>query len=105
MAVFDDMEPAEKVKVFDKGVDRVPEPASYGEYVTVRHGDTYAPQLSGEEPLRVQGRHFARCVRGLEVPRSGAADGLAVVEVLEALQRSLDRGGAVVDCLPLRLAA
>jgi predicted dehydrogenase len=105
MAVFDDMEPAEKVKVFDKGVDHVPEPASYGEYVTVRHGDTYAPQLSGEEPLRVQGRHFARCVRGLEVPRSGAAEGLAVVEVIEALQRSLDLGGAVVDCLPLRLAA
>ena len=105
MAVFDDMEPAEKVKVFDKGVDRVPEPASYGEYVHRPSRRHLRAAALRREPLRVQGRHFARCVRGLEVPRSGAADGLAVVEVLEALQRSLDLGGAVVDCLPLRLAA
>ncbi|MCW3001744.1 MAG: Gfo/Idh/MocA family oxidoreductase [Conexibacter sp.] len=103
MAVFDDMNPDEKVKIFDKGVSHSGngngaawQPASYGEYVQLRHGDTYVPRISSEEPLRIQCRHFARCVRGEEVPRSGAADGLAVVEVLEALQRSLDAGGAVV---------
>jgi predicted dehydrogenase len=103
MAVFDDMNPDEKVKIFNKGVShsgnengRDWQPASYGEYVQLRHGDTYIPRISSEEPLRIQCRHFARCVRGEETPRSGAADGLAVVEVLEALQRSLDTGGAVV---------
>jgi predicted dehydrogenase len=103
MAVFDDMNPDEKVKIFDKGVSHSGngngiqwQPASYGEYVQLRHGDTYVPRISSEEPLRIQCRHFARCVRAEETPRSGAADGLAVVEVLEALQRSLDEGGAVV---------
>jgi predicted dehydrogenase len=103
MAVFDDMNPDEKVKIFNKGVShsgngngREWQPASYGEYVQLRHGDTYIPRISSEEPLRIQCRHFARCVRGEETPRAGAADGLAVVEVLEALQQSLDTGGAVV---------
>jgi predicted dehydrogenase len=102
MAVFDDMNPDEKVKIFNKGVThsgngsgREWQPASYGEYVQLRHGDTYIPRISSEEPLRIQCRHFARCVRGEEQPRAGAAQGLAVVEVLEALQRSLDNGGAV----------
>jgi predicted dehydrogenase len=105
MAVFDDMNPDEKVKIFDKGVSHSGngngngaewQPASYGEYVQLRHGDTHVPRISSEEPLRIQCRHFARCVRGLETPRSGAADGLAVVEVLETMQRSLDEGGVVV---------
>jgi len=102
MAVFDDMNPDEKVKIFNKGVThsgnaegREWQPASYGEYVQLRHGDTSIPRISSEEPLRIQCRHFARCVRGEEEPRSGAAQGLAVVEVLEALQRSLESGGAV----------
>jgi predicted dehydrogenase len=102
MAVFDDMNPDEKVKIFHKGVThsgnvdgRDWQPASYGEYVQLRHGDTAIPRISSEEPLRIQCRHFARCVRGEEEPRSGAAQGLAVVEVLEALQRSLDNNGAV----------
>jgi predicted dehydrogenase len=103
MAVFDDMNADEKVKIFDKGVSHsgtAPgsdwQPASYGEYVQLRHGDTYVPRISSEEPLRLQCRHFARCVRGLESPRSSGVDGVAVVEVLEALQRSLDSDGAVV---------
>jgi predicted dehydrogenase len=113
MAVFDDMNPDEKVKIFDKGVSHSGngngaawQPASYGEYVQLRHGDTYIPRISSEEPLRIQCRHFARCVRGEETPRSGAADGLAVVEVLEALQSSLDAGGAVIPFgAPLSAAA
>lgn len=103
MATFDDMNPDEKVKIFNKGVThsgtengREWQPASYGEYVQLRHGDTFIPRISSEEPLRLECRHFARVVRGLEPSRSSGADGVAVVEVLEALQRSLDSGGAVV---------
>lgn len=108
MAVFDDMQPDERVKVFDKGVAypaNVSEsngerawrpPVSYGEYVQLRFGDTYVPRISSEEPLRIQCRHFVRCVRGEETPRAGGAEGVAVVEILEALQSSLQRGGDVV---------
>jgi len=108
MAIFDDMRPDEKVKVFDKGVAYPPNvsessnggawrpPVSYGEYVQLRFGDTHVPRISSEEPLRIQCRHFVRCVRGEETPRAGGAEGVAVVEILEALQGSLRRGGEVV---------
>jgi len=113
MAVFDDMQPDEKVKVFDKGV-AYPNgsgcnggawrpPVSYGEYVQLRFGDTHVPRISSEEPLRIQCRHFVRCVRGLETPRAGGPEGVAVVEILEALQRSLDLGGEVVPVAPVPL--
>ncbi len=69
---------------------------SYGEYVGLRFGDTYIPRISSEEPLRIQCRHFVRCVRGVEELRAGGAEGIAVVEILEALQRSLDQGGEIV---------
>jgi predicted dehydrogenase len=106
MAVFDDMRPEQKVTVYDKGVtishDAEPghngwRPASYGEYTQLRVGDTHVPRISSEEPLRIQARHFARCVRGYEQPRADGSCGVAVVEILEALQRSLDEGGQVIS--------
>lgn len=110
MAVFDDMSPDRKITVYDKGVTVNQEhaepghngwrPASYGEYTQLRVGDTHIPRISSEEPLRIQGRRFARCVRGLEPQSAGGAEGVAVVEVLEALQASLERGGQPVDCAP-----
>ena len=112
MAVFDDMNPDEKVKIFDKAVEHSGtgngatwQPASYGEYVQLRQGDTYAPRISSEEPLRLECRHFAQCVRGRAVPLAGPDEGIAVIEILEALQRSLDTGGAVVsvDSLAMRV--
>ena len=116
MAVFDDMRVEQKVTVYDKGVSRLGAdgiPASYGEYVQVRSGDTYSPQFSNEEPLRIECRQFARSVRGEEQPMTGGAQGVAVVEILEALQDSLKAGGAVtfiesdavVGAKPARIAA
>jgi predicted dehydrogenase len=92
MATFDDMELERKVTVYDKGFD--PDFQNYGEYIT-RSGDVMSPRVSNEEPLRLECRHFVDCVRTGSEPRSGAASGLRVVRVLEALQRSLDAGGAV----------
>ena len=91
MATFDDMALERKVTVYDKGVD--PPIRNYGEYIT-RSGDVMSPQISNEEPLRIECRHFVECVREGREPRSGAASGLRTVRVLEALQRSLEAGGA-----------
>jgi predicted dehydrogenase len=99
MAVFDDMRVEQKVTVYDKGVTTsqpAGQPVNYGEYVQVRSGDTFSPRISPEEPLRIECRQFARSVRGEEAPATGGADGVAVVEVLDALQRSLTAGGAIV---------
>jgi predicted dehydrogenase len=92
MATFDDMALERKVTVYDKGFD--PDYRNYGEYIT-RSGDVMSPQVSNEEPLRIECLHFVECVRNGTEPRTGAASGLRTVRVLEALERSLEAGGAV----------
>ena len=97
MVVFDDMEPREKLRIYDKGVDRPPEYASYGESLAVREGDIFIPRIPAVEPLAAELQHFVRVVRGGEAPRSSAADGVRVVQVLEAATRSLGAGGTPVS--------
>jgi predicted dehydrogenase len=96
MAVFDDMEAREKLRIYDKGVERPPEYRSWGESLAVREGDIFIPRVSNAEPLAVQLKHFAQVVRGEAVPRADAADGVRVVRVLDAASRSLTQGGTPV---------
>jgi predicted dehydrogenase len=96
MAVFDDMEASEKVRVYDKGVDRPGEVVSYGDALTVRSGDILIPKLSLQEPLRLECQHFVDCVRDRTPPLTSGEDGLRVVKVLAAAQASLEAGGAPV---------
>jgi len=95
MAVFDDMQPREKLRIYDKGVER-PEYRSWGESLAVREGDIYIPRISNAEPLAAQLRHFAQVVRGEAKPRADAADGVRVIRVLDAASRSLAAGGTPV---------
>ena len=96
MVVFDDMEPREKLRVYDKGVDRPPEYGSFGESLAIREGDIFVPRIPTVEPLAAELSHFVRVARGVESPRpgAGAEDGVRVVRVLEAASRSLASGGA-----------
>ena len=94
MAVFDDMEPREKLRIYDKGVDRPPEYGSFGESLAIREGDIFIPRIPAVEPLAAELTHFVRAARGRETPRASAEDGVRVVRVLEAASRSLERGGA-----------
>jgi predicted dehydrogenase len=96
MVVFDDMEPREKLRIYDKGVDRPPEYGSYGESLAIREGDIFIPKIPNVEPLAAELGHFVRVARGGEPPRAGAADGVRVVRVLEAASRSLTAGGTPV---------
>ena len=96
MAVFDDMESREKLRIYDKGVERPPEYRSWGESLAVREGDIFIPRVSNAEPLAVQLKHFAQVVRGEAAPRADAADGVRVVRVLDAASRSLAQGGTPV---------
>ncbi len=96
MAVFDDMEPSEKIRIYDKGVDRAGEIVSYGDSLTVRSGDILIPKISLQEPLRIECQHFVDCVRDRKEPLTRGEDGLRVVRVLAAAQESLDAGGQPV---------
>ncbi|PYO13233.1 MAG: gfo/Idh/MocA family oxidoreductase [Gemmatimonadetes bacterium] len=97
MVVFDDMEPREKLRIYDKGVDRPPEYGSYGESLAIREGDIFIPKIPNIEPLAAELGHFVRVARGAEPPRAGAEDGVRVVRVLDAATRSLAAGGAPVN--------
>lgn len=96
MAIFDDMARDEKLKIYDKGVQK-PEYESYGEYLSLRFGDVVAPYLPNGEPLKLECEHFVECLMQRKQPISDGHDGLRVVRALDALQRSLDTGGEPVS--------
>ena len=97
MVVFDDMESAEKVRVYDKAAERQggtgPRYENYGESITLRFGDIVIPHVNPAEPLRLECQHFIDCVQSGETPVSDGRDGMRVVRVLEAAQRSLEADG------------
>lgn len=97
MAVFDDMQGEEMVKVYDKGVVGDREPEGYGQPVTVRTGDIHLPRVRMVEPLRIEDRHFIDCVMRDETPLTDGWDGLRVIRVLEAATESLRSGGKTVE--------
>ncbi|MGA7615488.1 MAG: Gfo/Idh/MocA family oxidoreductase [Thermoanaerobaculia bacterium] len=97
MVVWDDVEPDTKLRIYDRGVDAAPTAeAIYRTLVQYRTGDMYAPKIEKAEALRKECLHFADCIRNDATPRSDAKFGRDVVVILEAAQKSLQRGGAVV---------
>lgn len=107
MIVYDDLQPSEKIKVYDRGVDIESRgPASEAEMrVSYRMGDMYAPQLSMREALLTEIEHFCRCIEGTETPKTGGSSGLSVVEMLEAASLSLQRRGAPIELVSYRRAS
>jgi predicted dehydrogenase len=95
MVVFDDMQMREKLKIYDRGVDRPPDYGSYGESLSIREGDITIPRVPNMEPLSVELRHFLAVAQGEEEPRTPAQNGVDVVRVLDAATRSLSSGSAV----------
>jgi predicted dehydrogenase len=97
MIVYDDLEPSEKVKVYDAGVDAIPDEDRVRQArIGYRMGDVYIPQLDRTEALRRVCEHFAHCITNRETPLTGGEAGLRVVRILEAAQRSAEsRGGEI----------
>jgi predicted dehydrogenase len=93
MVELDDVSP-EKLRIYDKGYDRPPEFTQFGEFLTIRDGDVHIPQVSMEEPLRAEIRHFLDCIERGERPLTDLSQGVRVTAILEAAQRSLAAGGA-----------
>jgi len=93
MAVYDDTESAEKVKIYDHGVESLSVEELRRSY---RAGDIHSPRVSVVEALQLEVRHFIECIRDGKTPRSGGAAGVRVVRVLEAGMRSLRQKGARV---------
>jgi len=97
--VFNDLNSMEQVRVFEKGVRLVePKAVNYGEYrLQIRDGDILSPRLEIAEPLKEQCRHFLRCVTTGESPLTNGREGIAVLRVLEAIDRSLRTQGTRIE--------
>jgi predicted dehydrogenase len=97
MVEFDDVHPVEKIRIYDKGVDRPPVFTEYAQYLSIRNGDIHIPQFPMVEPLERQTRHFLDCVIHGKRPITDGHSALKVVRVLEAAQKSLENDGAPVS--------
>lgn len=96
MVVFDDMESAEKIKIYDKRV-MVDDPVvSYNDFFSVRSGDINIPHVGMKEPLRVECSHFLDSIREGKKPLTCAANGRDVVKVLAAGQMSMENNGELI---------
>jgi predicted dehydrogenase len=98
MLVYDDLEPIEKIKIYDKRVEIPPHYNTFGEFQYAYHyGDMHAPYLKLVEPLKVECSHFLDCIANGQKPISGGYEGLQVVEILEAASKSLKQGGVGIE--------
>jgi predicted dehydrogenase len=95
MVVYDDTS-GESVRVFDSGAT-LRDPETFGEYqLSYRTGDIVSPRIQPVEPLLLQMEDFCRAIRERVEPRSSSAIGCEVVEVIEAVDSSLETNGAAV---------
>lgn len=95
MLVYDDVESLEKIKVYDKGVERPPYTDTFGDFhFSYRYGDITIPNIRFTEPLRVECTHFLECIQTHKSPETDGHEGLDVVNVIEAAERSLRNGGS-----------
>jgi predicted dehydrogenase len=110
MIVYDDLEPSEKIKVYDKGITLNGNPQKNGEkvhqmLVGYRTGDMWAPQLDATEALGVELRQFVDCIETNGTPIADGQAGLRVVRILEAATQSMTQRGRVIDLEQVRCVA
>jgi predicted dehydrogenase len=98
MLVYNDIEPMEKIRIYDKRVEAPPHYDTFADFqYSYHYGDMYCPYVKQIEPLRVECEHFLDCIRSGGKPMSSGEDGLRVVEVLAAATESLRNGGARIE--------
>lgn len=98
MLVYDDIDPTEKIKVYDKGVEIQPHYENFGEFqLTLRSGDIFLPRVEMTEPLKIEAQHFVDVIAGRAESISSGRHGLEVVEVLERACQSIKDDGRPIE--------
>jgi predicted dehydrogenase len=93
MVVYNDIETEQKIKIYDKGVDAPEFTDGYTEFqYNYRSGDIIIPKIHFVEPLRQECQHYLDSIKNHTEPCSGGKDGLRVIKILEAAQRSMSNG-------------
>jgi predicted dehydrogenase len=97
MIVYDDVEPLEKIKIYDARVEVPPHYDTFAEFhYSYHYGDRYIPYIKQEEPLKVECQHFLDCIRDGKTPLTSGHQGLQVVRVLEAASASIKANGTII---------
>ena len=98
MIVYDDLEPSEKIKVYDKGITVDNDPRCvYQMLVGYRAGDMWAPHLETAEALKTEIAHFVSCIERGSAPLTGGASGLRVIRLVEAASQSMAARGRLIE--------
>jgi predicted dehydrogenase len=106
MIVYDDLQPSEKIKVYDRGVMTGSSTEEiYQMLVGYRIGDMHAPHIPATEALRTEVKHFAECVATGATPITDGAMGLRIVRLLESATLSMQRRGHPVELSEMRRAS
>lgn len=97
MIIYDDIEPMEKIRIYDARVERPPHYDTFGEFQYAYHyGDSYIPRIEQTEPLRRMCEHFLESILQGTPPLTCGERGLEVVRILEASSASLKSNGGQV---------
>lgn len=97
MLVYDDTQPLEKIRIYDKRVEAPPHYDTFAEFTYSYHyGDVYSPYIKQVEPLKVEAQAFVDAIMRKKPSLSDGREGLRVVRVLEAASESLRLGGTPV---------
>ena len=97
MLVWNDLDPDEKIKIYDKGIEVETKEGVYDLLLSYRSGDMWAPKVDQVEALRLEAEHFLDCVAKDKVPINDGNSGLRVVKILEAANKSIKDRGEMVD--------
>ena len=97
MVIYDDVEPTEKIKIYDSGFT-VTEPEEMHKFlIDYRFGDIHIPKIAQTEALLGVAKDFISAVTTGSTPISDAKTGFRVVAILEAAQKSMAQRGAVIE--------
>lgn len=106
MVVWNDLEADEKIRIYDKGVEKLTHAEGiYEILVKYRTGDMWAPQVEHTEALKRELEHFVQCIHTNQTPINDGKAGWRVVQMLEAANQSLKNRGAMVELRQLEAVA
>jgi predicted dehydrogenase len=97
MLVYDDMENMEKIKVYDSGVDFDTTESIHQALVQYRIGDMFSPKINATEALALGAKEFISAIQENRKPLTSGEDGLDVVRILEASDKSIKNNGEIVE--------
>ena len=101
MVLYDDVDSEARLKIYDKGADKHVENNSEGDFgafqIKLRAGDLLIPKIDMREPLKEECKHFVDCIVNNKTPRTDGENGLRVVKVLNAAERSLKENGKEIE--------